>query len=77
MKKLLALALTLTLALALSVTTFAARVIGGDDGIPTLTETPLNNLINITVIAGQVQSRYAVDLEFTAFTIEVSGSVLT
>ena len=78
MKKLLALALTLALISALTISSFAADLVLGDQtGVPSFDSTTFNNLVDITVTAGQVQSRYAVDVVFETFSIAVTGSELT
>lgn len=85
MKKLLSLALILALVATLTTSVFAAeRVVGHsnnniDDGVTydqfgsgTAPETT----ISISVTAGQVESRYAVDVEFAAITLNVASGKL-
>ncbi len=84
MKKFLALALILTLALSISV--FAGRVVGEEGNDPTYNNgwtdaqfddagvTNNDTTIAITANAGGIQHRYAVDMEYTALSITVTGN---
>lgn len=84
MKKLISLALTLAILASLAIGVSAAeptteRVVGDADGWSDLEYTnngSLDTEIAITVTANQVESRYAVDVEYTPFSISVLGGAL-
>ena len=75
MKKLLILALALTLTLALSVSVFAAdRVYGGPDGLSAAPSGSTGTNLSITAQASDTESRYAIEVEYSALTVNVQAS---
>lgn len=79
MKKLISLALTLAILASLAISVSAERVVGDADGWTDLeyaNNGVLGSQIAITVTANQVESRYAVDVEYTPLSISVQGGAL-
>ena len=80
MKKLISLALTLAILATLTISVSAERVVGNVSGGWTDAQYNANGTLSseiaITVTANQVESRYAVDVEYTPFSISVQGGAL-
>lgn len=77
MKKLLSLAMTLAMLCCMVTTASAATVIGAGDGVDNFDDYDGTNKVDIKVTTGNIQNKYAVDMEYTDLVMSISGGNLT
>lgn len=81
MKKIISLALSLSMLACMATNAFAAaHTIGGENGVDSLGANGSDSsdyLVKITVSAGDVKHKYAVDVEYTQLDLSITGDTLT
>ena len=84
MKKILSLALTLSMLCCMATTAFATNVVGTHgmnntvaDGVADFNAASATTKVDIKVTTGDIQNKYAVDVEFEDIVLAVTGSDMT